>query len=599
MERQRVSSTTRLSEGLARRIERRLSALGALGALGLMLATGCASPLDKARTAWADGEGEFSEAEPLFQEAIAKDNDESEYAKEELFEIYVDLAAANKAEHPKDAEAYYRGALELDPESSDARTGLIRLLMTLYRYEEAFALANQGVTSGNCPGCRRLLAVMLIESGDQRSEAKDWPSAEAAYAAAMDLLPDASVALGLSRARVAQAKNKEASDALETAASMIDQNDIEGRRRFLELRKEIVLQALEANEVELADHVLDVAPKGVGANEQLGLAVEVAMSLTKAGKAGEALSRMKALSQAAEQGRLRVTDEQRVELLVRVALLHGARANQRLSSGDVEGASADLAEGLKLVPGEPTLVMQKALILGWQGEVGKAREELSQLSRKTPGYRTTDSILYAMEVDAFVKEGNLGDAAEALDIGKRADPTTPEIRVAAAQVLMTEVFDDMLKKEARELRKLSIIKYPRGKGRPVRVGEAMAEVLRAKKLREAQDELWPYHDPNFDERLKATEATIREFYPLPVEYIDEEQAVMVLKNTGAAELTVLAEGHRFFRKKKKIGAGQSVEITMGKPGLVTFTYGDDEKKAMFVAEPHTKVEISFPPTIPK
>lgn len=593
MERQRVSSTTRVTAASARP---KLARWGVGALSSLVLAMGCATPLDKGRSAWADGQGDWAEAEPHYKEAVAKANSESEVAAEELYEIYMQLAAATKKDKPKQAEAQYRAALALQPTSAEARTGLIRLLMTLYRYEEAFALANEGATSGKCPGCKRLLAVMLIEGGDQRAEAGDWPGAEASYAAAMDLLPDASVALGLTRARVGQKKVVEAAASLEQAAAMIDQEDVQGRTRFLELRKDLITAALEAGQAELADKVLDVAPKGVSANEQLGLAIEVSMQLTTAGKADEALARMQALAQAANEGRLGLNDEQKQELLVRVALVFGARANQRAAAGDAAGAAADLEEALKLVPGEPTVTMQKALVFATQGDLVAARAEMGKLPRKTPGYRTVDSILYALEVDKLVAAGKVGTAVDLVDYGKRADPNTPEIRIASAQVLLASALEvDMLKKQAKELRSLGLVKYPKNK--PVRAGEALAELAFARQAHDTQDKLFPFRDPARLARLEATETKAKELYPFPITFVAEPKAVLVLKNGAASELEVLAEGPRFFRKKKKLTAGEAFEFEMPKPGLLTFTLtaGETEQKAMFVAEPFTKVEISLPP----
>ncbi len=596
MERQRVSSTTRVNLTTRARGRGTLRTFGVGALSSFLFLLGCSSPLDKGRTAWADGTGDFSLAEPHYREAIDKANSESEDAKEELYEIYMLLATANKKDSPKQAEEQYRAALALQPQSAEARTGLIRLLMILYRYEEAFALANEGATSGKCPGCKRLLAVMLIESGDQRSEANDWPSAEAAYAAAMDLLPDATVALSLTRTRVAQEKAPEAMASLKQAASMIDQNDLEGRRRFLELRRALVDIALKTDQAMLADEVLDVAPKGVGSTEQLGLAIEVSMQLTAAGKADEALSRMQAFAVAAGEGRLNLTEEQQAELLVRVALLFGARANQRLAADDAAGASADIEEALKLVPGEPTVTMQKALIFATQGDIPGGRAELGKLSRKTPGYRIVDSILYALEVDKAIAAGKVGAATELLGYGERADPNTPEIRIASAQVLMATAADvDMLKKEARDLRSQGMVQYPKNK--IVRAGEALADLAYARTAHEGQDKLFPFRDPGRLARLEATEAKIKAFYPYPVSHVEEAKAVLVLKNTGTAELEVLAEGHRFFRKKHTLKPGASGEVEMPKPGLVVFTMtvGDSEQKAMFISEPNTRVEIALPP----
>ena len=139
--------------------------------------------------------------------------------------------------------------------------------------------------------------------------------------------------------------------------------------------------------------------------------------------------------------------------------------------------------------------------------------------------------------------------------------------------------------------------YPKGKHKPLRAGEALAKLALARKAKEAQDDLYPFRDPRLQARLDAAEAAIKAYYPYAIEYVEAPTATIVLKNTTAAELVVVAEGRKFFRKKKKIAAGATAEITMKKPGILTFTMtmGEDEQEAMFIAEPHTKVEISLPP----
>jgi len=338
-----------------------------------------------------------------------------------------------------------------------------------------------------------------------------------------------------------------------------------------------------------------VAPKGVSATEQLGLAVEVAMKLTVAGKSDEALSRMQAFAEAAEAGKLRLSDEQRADLLIRTALLFGARANQRLAAGDSASALADIDAGLKIVPDEPTLILQKAVIYAVEGDLEKARETMAPLPRSTPGFRNTDALLFSMEVDKITSSGRLGSAPELVGYAQRADGSLPEVIVAEAQVLALTAFDDMLKKEAKDLRKLGLVSYPKGKHKPLRAGEALAKLALARKAKEAQDDLYPFRDPRLQARLDAAEAAVKAYYPYAIEYVEAETATIVLKNTTAAELVVVAEGRKFFRKKKKIAAGATAEITMKKPGLLTFIMGEDEQKAMFLAEPHTKVEISLPP----
>ena len=57
-----------------RRRRRRTVAAG--GLVALLMALGCATPLDKGREYWADGEGKFDAAEVFYQQAIDKNDDE-------------------------------------------------------------------------------------------------------------------------------------------------------------------------------------------------------------------------------------------------------------------------------------------------------------------------------------------------------------------------------------------------------------------------------------------------------------------------------------------------------------------------------------------
>ena len=96
-------------------------------ALVLATAGGCSNPLDKARTAWSDGEGDFEEAEPLYEEAIENAKTKKE-ATAELVDIYVQLGKQNNKRF-KVADGYFKKALALDPENEGALEGMARVMI--------------------------------------------------------------------------------------------------------------------------------------------------------------------------------------------------------------------------------------------------------------------------------------------------------------------------------------------------------------------------------------------------------------------------------------------------------------------------------------
>src|SRR5687767_812921 len=316
MERKRIRAGSSRGIGLSSRLALLVIALAG---------SACVSALDQARTAWDDGAGNYEDAESHYKAAIAKGGDDGEIARQELLELNLLLAQDLHKKKPKEAETHYRNVIELDPDHEDAREGLSRLLMTQYRHDEALAVAKAGADRGTCRGCKRLVAVLLVARADNRITQNDLAGAEADYAAAGAILPEANASLGLTRARVAQKNTKGAAEALRTAAGLIGRDDVPQRNAFLELRRAVVLLALDTGEVDLADQLLDLAPQGVGPSEQLGLALEVAMKLSAAGKADDALARMRALVEAAESGKLQVPPARAEELRDRVAELLAAR----------------------------------------------------------------------------------------------------------------------------------------------------------------------------------------------------------------------------------------------------------------------------------
>ncbi|MBL4689546.1 MAG: hypothetical protein JKY37_33470, partial [Nannocystaceae bacterium] len=400
------------------RLTTTIRALGLVAGLGL-LGSGCASTLSSAQLAYDDGE--YEDAESLYKQTLTEgDEVESEIAREELFELYMEQAKEAKGKG-KRQEEHYRKALTLQPGNGEAREGLAHALVALFRHDEALQIVKDGVDSQTCKGCERMYAVMLIRRADNQATAENWAGAEADYAAATSFLPDPAVELALARARMKLGKVDDAAASLKSIAPKIGVESVGLRGQFLEGRRDVVLACLGAEKVALADELLYVAPEGVSGAEQLGLVVEVAMEFSRLGKPAEALSRMLAVVAAADAGRLRLTDTRKAELRDRVADLLAARAALSLANGDTAGARSDIDEALKLRPSNTRAQLQNVLLLAGEGKLSAGKVQLTKVDKKIVGRVQVDAILRAMEVSTLLEAGRTADAARELEAARGID----------------------------------------------------------------------------------------------------------------------------------------------------------------------------------
>ncbi|MBX7079722.1 MAG: hypothetical protein K1X88_11080 [Nannocystaceae bacterium] len=552
-------------------------------ALGLgLLSGGCSNTLDKARIAWSDGEGDFDEAEELYRDAMEEPKYEDE-ARKELVEIYLQLAREQR-DRPKVAEGLYRKALKLDPKNEEALEGRARALLGRGMPDEAFALVEEGIKH-KCRGCSRLLTVLLIDRADRYYHAQMWAEAEADYARALSFIPNAAVALGVVRCRIARKATEEAAAALGPAADLIGVHDVDQRAQFLELRRLTVLALLGEDKAEASDRLLDLAPAGVGAEEQVDLALEVAYELQKRGKPDIALDRLETLVKHADEGKLKVSAERVADLRDRVISLYIARSAVRLSKSDIAGADEDLARALQLRPKDPSLQLQRVLTIAGKGKLADAEQALGKIDPSTGGYAQVWSILLTIRVHEMIAGGKIEDARAQLERAKSKTPDLPEVHVAMAELLShTEV--TMRKKDAAEVRARGLVKYPGGK--VTRLAEALSELDWSKQSIYGLGTAYPYRAPGTEQRIETLLTNLGKAYPFKVKFNSTPQTVFVLKNDRAEPIdatlkcgTISAEA--------KLTPQSSSKLTIAKPGFCEINFGG--KSATIVAEPYTEVEI--------
>lgn len=553
-------------------------------ALVLATAGGCSNPLDKARTAWSDGEGDFEEAEPLYEEAIENARTKKE-ATAELVEIYVQLGKQNNKRF-KVADGYFRKALELDPDNEGALEGLARVMIARGMPDDAFALIQKEGSSGKCRGCRRLLTVLLIDRADRYYGAQMWAEAENDYARSLAIIPNAQVALAIVRCRIARKATNEAADALRPAADLIGVSDVDQRKQFLELRRLVVLAVLAEDNPERADALLDLAPTGVGPEEQLDLAIEVAYELKKRGKANVAIDRLETLVSFAEQGKLKVSKERLVDLRERVAMLYIAASATHLSKGELDDADEALKRALELRPGDPSLQLQRVLTIAGKNKIAEAEAALAKIDSKTGGYAEVVAILATVKVHQHIAAGKYDAAKAELDRAKAKAKDLPEVHVATAELLTVTEFSPLKKKDAAVVRSTGLVKYPDGK--ITRLAEALSELDWSQQSITGLGTAYPYRGPGTEQRIEALTKKISASYPFKVKFNAAPQTVVVLRNDAAAPLDATLQCGSF-DAEAKLAPNSSSKLTIPKPGMCTIVYGG--KTAVWLAEPYTEVEL--------
>ncbi len=550
-------------------------------------AAGCSTPLDEARLAWADGEGDLDNADAKYREAM-NDADLGDLATEELRDIYLELGkAADKEGKAINAEKYFRKAVELDPKSADAYSGLVGALQDLFKYPEALEVAEKGYKEADCRNCHRQTAVLLIGRGDAFMQESRWAEAEVDYGKALEIIPDAAIWLAVVRARYAQKDLAGSAKGLKSVTELVMQNDLENRRQYLEMRRAVVLLALEQGDVPLADELLDLAPVGVEPEEQVGLAMEVAMEFNRLGKPDQALARLMAIVDAAAGGKLKLTPERLDQIRDQVATIYATRAKLRLAKGDTAGADADIKEALGMRPGKSSLQLQEVLLLAGKNKLSDARTKLAKVETSAKGHKEVTAILAALRAIDYVDGGKLDAAKTELDLAKRNGKDLPEVHVAIAAYLAAKE-PSLYKKEKSALKKSGLIKYPGTT--VVRAAEALSELDWSRQQLEGLGAGYPYRAPGIEDKLGALEKKIKTFYTYPVKFFGEPKTIIVISNQGGAELEVEMVG-RSWKKRAKVAPGDTKKVTLKNPGFFEMTYGD--KTATFVAEPYTEVTLGL------
>lgn len=543
---------------------------------GVLLVGACSSNLQRAEE--ASVEGDTSEAEQRYRETIAAGGEDAPEAEQKLAELLIDKGKAVGKQDPKAAEGIYREVLELQPESSKGRLGLARSLLKQDRQDEAMAMLDE---RRGCTGCGRLLAILLLERGEQRVAEQKYDEARADFEQSLELLPDPLAALGIVRTYAATNATSLAVEAMERALPLIKEQSTEAQRVFAELRRKLVLAAAQVGDIKTVDRYMAMSPPGAGGDEWFALQLDVARERFRRADRDFAIDRLSELLKLNGQD---MAPSRRKEIEAFLVEMYSARAGQYLREGSVAKAENDLTYALRIDANNWTIKLQRVLAVVSLGKLDHSFRMLKKIPKGTSGRMEVLAILWSLRVNEKLAEGKIEEARVALLKAQKAYGDMPEVHVAAAQLLAVSPLEGLPKNAEREMKKRGLMRYP--KGYLNRYGEALSEIDWARTQSEALGPRYPFRGPSTDDRMDSLERQIRSFYPFEVEFQAEGTAVLVLRSRSGAR-SVVVEGPGGFRQEVRIEDGSGAKVTIPQPGLTRIKVG--KKTSALITEPYTQV----------
>ncbi len=552
---------------------------------GLLVASACATTLDRARLAYESGD--LDQAQSLYRQAL-DDPEEGQLARDELVELLVDGAGSVEKDDAATAQVTYRAALELSPVHDGALTGLVRLLRRQGKAAEAAAVLALARQAGNCGTCKRLEAIVLVEQATADLADGKWEAALQRYAAAQTLRPAASTALGIVRAHLGAGRHDAAADALVEAARLVRANEPEAVRAFTELRRQLVAAAMSAGNTEQADRLRGIAPEGLTSSDQVGLSLSVADRLRDTGKHKEAISRYHELLKAADQGKLELSPAERTEIHGRLAVLHARKAVTHLHAGRGPEADAELAKALKMQPDDWTMKLQRILALAEATGAKRALESLGHVPAKTPGLKPVTAIVGGLHAMQLAERGKFKEAQAAAEVAQAASDDLPEVHLALAVVAASSATEDLDAREIKALKKASIVAYP---GPVFRYAEARGELVRARQNAHDRGTRYPYRGPWFERESERLARKLAAVYPYAVKFSSDPEGQINFKNTSGRRMRIEVAGPDGFETELTLAAGEEKLVVIPDPGLMKLRVNG--KKKTFFAESYAVVTLTL------
>jgi hypothetical protein len=548
-----------------------------------LLVAACASPLERAESALL--RGDYDEAEALYRKAAQKPSTQAT-AERGIADVYAERARESEASDPEGAEQDYREALALLPAHDEALTGLVRLLRSQGRLDEASAAVEQAKVTGECGGsCARLSLVLLLVRGDQAFATKRWDDALAAYTEAQRIREQPAGAVAIAATYHAAGRLDEAEAALREVQPQMTGADASTTDRFLELRRSLLGTALAAGDFERADRLREIRLRTEPASRRLELALLVADTVYQSKDLEAALARYEALLQDPE-----MSEVDRATITRKVALGYATLGTRDLHDARAEEADRRLSRAIELQPDDWALKLQRILALSGRTGAEPALASLLQVPAQAAGLSHVQAILLSLRVREEVARGELEAARATLEQAEQANPDLPEVHLASASVLAYSPAEDLRGPDRRALLGArSVVPY---RGEVFRFGEALAELDWIRVAVADRSNAYPFTAPWLPAAAAELGDKLRVVYPLSVGFREEPEPVVVLRNTGDRSLSVAVTGPARLRETLTLAPGGEQAVTVPDSGLVRLQFGRATK--VLYAEGYTQVTIPLP-----
>lgn len=543
----------------------------------------CASSLERARV--AVNANDDARAEQYFLRSIAADPEDKDAAQRELADLKVKQAQRKAKSDPAAAEKLVREALRLAPGDEKAVDLLGRVLAAQGRDDEAIALFEGEGKS--CDLCRRYLSVLLLERAAKRESKQEWDGARGDYEKALELVPDPTTALALARVSEQLGDVEGTAKAVERAVPLIRADDNASQGEFRAMRERAVLAAASRGDVALCDRWLNFFPPNAGGDPWYVLQLRVAQEFYRQKKIEVAIGRARHMLGSTHESSLPPT--RKAEFQRFLADIYRLQGVGFLREGKLVEADDNFRLAMEYAPSDDKIKLLRALAIAGNKEVSRAMQVVQALPKETKGHAEVLAILESMIVADRLAEEDLAGAKAALERAQAASPETPEVHVAAAEMLFVTPVTGNNKGMIRQLKKNGLIKYPNDEVN--KYGEALSELAWAREQARANGESYLFRGPGIDGRMANLERQIRSFYPFPVEFnADATTILRVRLKTGAAgEVSVRAGTGE---QSVSVPAGsEGAEVVLREPGLTILRAG--AKTWTFVTEPYTKLTIDL------
>jgi tetratricopeptide (TPR) repeat protein len=545
----------------------------------LVVFAGCATSLDKART--AKRTGDYADAESHYREALDDPKLETT-ARQELAGMHVERAADTG--DPALTEALLRRALELDPAHDGALTALVRLMRRTDRLDDAKALLEETSRSRPCGACQRLQVVVLLELGEREVEAERWEAALAHFDAAQKIRRQAGSGVAIANARARAGQYAEAVAALEAVRELLVDADASRRASFFDVRAFVVAAAIEKHDLALADRARALALAGEPPGKQLALGLMVADHVLERGDTQAAAARFEALLELPD-----LDDAGRAKLVDRATKIHANEATAHLHAGNAEAADAALARAIALRPDDWVLKLQRVVAISARSGAQKALDSLDAVPPNTVGLADTRAIVLSLRVAEQLDAGDLSGARATLARAQKTDPDLPEVHLATARVLARTAVTDFDRRELAALRgKGSLVRY---RGDVLRFGEALSEIDFVKAELAKRRKTTLFTAPWIAAATQKLENEVFAAYPHAVKFREQAEPLVVLFNGGDRTIDVTVTGPDDYADRAVIAPDDLHQLSPPRAGVLHLRIG--RTKRVFFAEPFIEVTLKL------